>query len=378
MLAFATSPLYGVWSDARGRRYPIAIAAFGVGLPHIAYAFTGSVSAYVAGTAISGLFFVTLPLAFAYVADTVRPAGRAAAVGALMAMFGLSMAGGPLLGGLMAAQYGSHSVFWLSTLLTVMAVLYVLAVMPESVPPAPVGHIDWSLADPFDALKQLVQNRLLRRLAGVALLYYLSLWTVISQILLYTQRQFEFTPKQTGALLMIVGIGMMISEGILLRLMVCCMSERHILIVALSVFAIFLFLLGIATEGWHVYTATCLSLVYGMTQPALTSLVSHATPANRQGQVQGAINSVRAIAEGVAPVFAGVAMLGFEGTEFPGAPFVFCSALVVAAVFVAVGIDTSEPTTWLVVANESGSDDENWDENNQMMARKGDARARST
>ena len=166
------------------------MAAVGVGLPHIAYAFTGSVELFVAGTALSGLFFVTLPLAFAYVADTVPSTSRATAIGALMAMFGLSMATGPLIGGILASVYGTRSVFWLSTLLTAIAILYSLVVLPESLLPSSIEEsksIDWSKANPVAAVRGLATNALLKRLALVALLYYLSLWTVISQVLLYAR-----------------------------------------------------------------------------------------------------------------------------------------------------------------------------------------------
>merc|ERR1711959_371753 len=191
------------------------------------------------------------------------------------------MAIGPLAGSIIAEQSGTRTVFVVSSLLTIFTVLYVMYVLPESLNVTEVRGLqgtDWSRANPVKAMQLIWRHKLLAQLALIALLYYTCLWTVISQILLYARRRFGFSARQSGALLMIVGIGMMISEGILIRALIRFFSEKKLMVLALGVFTVFVSLLGLAYEGWHLYVATSLSVIYGMAQPLLAAMVSKAAP----------------------------------------------------------------------------------------------------
>ena len=343
-LAFGSSPFYGVWSDAVGRRIPLAVSVAGYGLPHVVYGVSGNVWAYVAANALSGIFFASLPLGFAYVADCVPSSQRATAIGLMMATFGMSMAIGPLAGSIIAEQSGTRTVFVVSSLLTILTVLYVMYVLPESLNVTEargLQRIDWSRANPLKAMQLIRRHKLLAQLALIALLYYTCLWTVISQILLYARRRFGFSARQSGALLMIVGIGMMISEGILIRALIRFFSEKKLMVLALGVFTVFMSLFGLAYEGWHLYVATSLSIIYGMAQPLLAAMVSKAAATTEQGQAQSSINGIKAISEGFAPVLAGCAMYLSEDFAMPGLPFLLAATLVAAAAYIAYNIDES-------------------------------------
>ena len=82
---------------------------------------------------LSGLFAETFPLTFAYIADCVDNDHRAAAYGLALATFGLSFSIGPILGGYASIEYGSRYVFLTSFLLVVFDVVYITAVLPETV-----------------------------------------------------------------------------------------------------------------------------------------------------------------------------------------------------------------------------------------------------
>jgi MFS family permease len=82
---------------------------------------------------LSGLFAATFPLTFAYIADCVDTDNRAAAYGLALATFGLSFSIGPILGGYASIEYGDRYVFLTSFLLVVVDVVYIAAVLPETV-----------------------------------------------------------------------------------------------------------------------------------------------------------------------------------------------------------------------------------------------------
>lgn len=170
---------------------------------------------------------------------------------------------------------------------------------------------------------------------------------------------------------MIVGLGMMFSEGILLRLLIRYFTERQLLIGGLVVFAVALLILGTANDGWQLYAAVSLSLVYGVIQPALMTLVSNAVTARQQGIVQGQINSVKAIAEGLAPAFGGVAMMLFEDSAVPGCPFIACSGLVLAAAYTAHGLAPDAEAWQHVHEDQEPTDLQMDDEQTRIMTASG-------
>ena len=81
---------------------------------------------------LSGIFSSTFTLVFAYISDTVtQREERVSAYGLALATFGLSFTIGPMAGGYLA-QYNTRYVFVCSLLLTVLDLLYIYAILPES------------------------------------------------------------------------------------------------------------------------------------------------------------------------------------------------------------------------------------------------------
>jgi EmrB/QacA subfamily drug resistance transporter len=73
------------------------------------------------------------PVAMAVIVNTfLDPRERARAIGIWGAVFGLSMAAGPLLGGLLVETIGWRSVFWVNVPLGVAAIVLAARVIPES------------------------------------------------------------------------------------------------------------------------------------------------------------------------------------------------------------------------------------------------------
>lgn len=191
----------------------------------------------------------------------------------------------------------------------------------------------------------------------ISFLYYMSLYGLVSQILLYTRRRFGFDAKQAGGMMMIVGIGMMISEGLIIRFLLRFTGEKQVLIIGMSFFFLLLLVLGTATQGWMVYCGVSFAIGSGMTQPAITSLVSRAVREDEQGLAQGSINSVRAIAEAIGPLVAGALMMLFEGSTLPGGSFLVCALIAAAAIYVAFNIeDFPNQAPWQKIENSEGGD----------------------
>lgn len=124
----------GALADRFGRRriFLVGLSSFAVASAICALA--PGVGALIAARAAQGVGASMLsPVALAIVVTSMPdPRERARAIGVWASVFGLSMAAGPLLGGVLLSQFSWRSVFWINVPLVALAVGAVLVVVPES------------------------------------------------------------------------------------------------------------------------------------------------------------------------------------------------------------------------------------------------------
>ena len=126
--------LAGSTADRVGRRrvFTVGLAAFGVG--SLMCALAPSIGWLVAARVVQALGGTMLnPVAMAIVAATfTEPAERARAIGVLGSMAGLSLALGPVLGGVLVDGIGWRSVFWVNLPIVVAALVCTALFVPET------------------------------------------------------------------------------------------------------------------------------------------------------------------------------------------------------------------------------------------------------
>ncbi|MGW2203151.1 MFS transporter [Streptomyces sp. NPDC001774] len=124
----------GALADRFGRRRVFRSGLVVFGLASLACAFAPSLGVLVAARAVQGIGASMLsPVALAIVVNAMPDAReRARAIGVWAAVFGLSLAAGPVTGGALIASFGWRSVFWINVPVVVAALVLVAVFVPES------------------------------------------------------------------------------------------------------------------------------------------------------------------------------------------------------------------------------------------------------
>ena len=376
VLAFFACPLFGKLSDALGRKLCLFVTVMGSCAPVCSLAFfqweyestvdifpnstlttttEGQVATaealpplaiplFVALLSISGLFSSTFPLVFAYISDSVQERNeRVTAYGLALATFGLSFTIGPMAGGYLASVKTDY-VFQSTLALTLLDLLYIYAILPESITPrvtlfSSKGHSDNSstssaatrqmlvqIADsiswnPLESIKLVLHDPFLRKVGQVAFFYYTGLWAVISTLSLYAVQHFGMNRQRLGELMSALGLSTMVAEAVLVRFLVPLLGEKKAVKIGLISFALQCFVLGAANEPWQLFVCAPLSMLGNLVYPSLSSLVSGIVEPEIVGEALGAINGIKALTEGIGPLIFGSLMTVSEHTAFPGSPY---------------------------------------------------------
>jgi len=393
ILAFFACPLFGKLSDALGRKICLFVTVLGSCAPVCSLAFFSwdvegkelvetfgngtivttttattnseelvvvsgetlppmAIPLFVVLLSFSGLFSSTFPLVFAYISDSVQERNeRVTAYGLALATFGLSFTIGPMAGGYLAGSKTDY-VFRSTLALTLLDLLYIYAVLPESITPRVIlfdkskkasdsssiatrrmwveiaDSISWN---PWDSIKLVLHDPFLRKVGQVAFFYYTGLWAVISTLSLYAVQHFGMNRQTLGELMSALGLSTMVAEAVLVRFLVPLVGEKRAVRIGLISFGLQCFVLGAANESWQLFVCVGLSLLGNLVYPSLSSLVSGIVEPETVGEALGAINGIKALTEGIGPLVFGTLMTFSEHTAFPGSPYWLAGVFVLVA-----------------------------------------------
>ncbi|HMR48403.1 MAG TPA: MFS transporter [Arachnia sp.] len=134
----------GALADRFGRRRVFQTGLVMFGLSSLAAAVAPSLEVLLAARVVQGVGASMLtPVALAIVVNVMTdPRERAQAIGIWGAMFGLSMAAGPVTGGALIAVFDWRAVFWINGPIVLAAILLVRTLVPESRAATP-RRLDW-------------------------------------------------------------------------------------------------------------------------------------------------------------------------------------------------------------------------------------------
>lgn len=325
-MQFLFSPLLGSLSDRFGRR-PILLGSLAaIFLDYIMMALADTIWLLLIGRIIAGIAAATFSTAAAFMADISRPEEKAARFGLVSAAFGAGFVLGPAIGGALA-EWGPRAPFWAAVVLSGANLAFGLVVLPETLR-APRAF-DWRRANPLGGLLAVGRLPGLGALLLIWVLYQVGNWAYPAVWAYFTQAAFGWGERMVGVSLAVYGIATVVVQGFLIRIVVPRLGERRMLAWFLPYSALMLLAVAFVPSGWMLLLLTPLTALGTLVTPAIQGLASRIAADDRQGELQGVLASLTAVAAIASPLLMTRAfnVATTPPYDFPGAPFLLAAVI---------------------------------------------------
>ena len=338
LMQFIFSPVLGALSDRYGRRPVILLSNFGLGLDYFVMALAPSVGWLFAGRVISGITAASFSIAGAYIADVTPPDKRAGSYGILSAAFGLGFVLGPALGGVLG-NVSARLPFWVAAGLSLLNGMYGLLVLPESLPSANREVFRWRRANPVGSWNLLSSHSELFGLALANFVSSIAHEALPTTFVLYAMYRYGWSERTVGLALATVGIFSALVGAGMVKPLVARFGERYVMAAGLCFGVAGFAIYGLAATGLIFWLAVPVNSLWGLSGPPMQGLMTRRVQASEQGQLQGALSSVRGIAFMIGPLLFTSAFAAFIGPwrpwHIPGAPYLLAALMLMAATLIA-------------------------------------------
>src|ERR1700692_2098095 len=352
LMQFFFSPVLGVLSDRFGRRPIILLSNLGLGLDYVVMALAPTIGWLFLGRIISGITASSIPTAMAYIADVTSREKRAGAFGMIGAAFGIGFTLGPVVGGFVG-NTNPRLAFWVAAGFSLTNWLYGFFFVPESLPQDQRKEFTWRRANPVGSLVLLRSHPDLWKLATIQFLAYVS-HEIFAIWALYAIYRFAWDSWSIAKSLFVVGVcTAAISAGLTGRV-VAWLGERRTLYIGQFFGAVGMMIAGLARSG-AVYVASIPVIsMWNISFPAAQGIMTHHVSEREQGELQGAIGSLRSIAFVIGPFLFSWTFAWFidpkHSFQLPAAGYYLAAALLFTAMFMATRIKQPQFTAASTVA----------------------------
>jgi|SRR5947209_6337718 len=357
LMQFVWSPVLGVLSDRFGRKPVIVLSNLGLGVDYAIMALAPNLWWLFVGRVVSGITSASATAAGAYIADVVPPERRAGAFGMFGAAFGLGFIIGPAIGGFLGGV-DPRLPFWAAAACSVLNALYGTLVLPESLSRDRRKAFSLARANPLGALRLLRRHRELSGLATSTFLSILASVCLQSTFVIYTIYRYHWDTRAVGLSLAFVGISSAVVQAAATGPLVKRLGERRAMYAGIVAGATGLALYGLAPNGIVFALATPILMFWGLASASAQQIMTRHVEPNEQGELQGAIGSIRGLAFLVGPsVFTltlAAAIGPWKNVGIPGAAWYLAALVLLAAAIPARAALRAETATVAHPSTSSG------------------------
>jgi len=339
VMQFLFAPVLGNLSDRFGRRPVLLGSLAALLIDYLIMGLAPTLGWLFVGRMLAGSAGATYPTANAVIADVTPGAERARYFGMLGAGWGVGFILGPVVGGLLGG-FGSRVPFFAAAGLVALNLLLGLVVFRETLGLENRRPFALKRSHLLAALRELRTYPVALLLLVVVVLYQIAHDVLPATWTFYMIERFHWSPREIGLSLAAVGICTAIVQGGLVGPITKRLGEKTSVYLGLLIGAASMLGYATAPSTPWLLVAIAVGAFFGLTMPALQSVMTRNVAANAQGELQGAIAGIGSLIAIFAPIAMTQLFRGFSsaspplGLHVPGAAFIAGAlALAVATLF---------------------------------------------
>ena len=303
-----SSPLWGRFSDRYGRRPALLVGLSASALAYIVFGLANSLAVLFLSRLVQGAGGGTTGVIHAYVADTMKPADRARALGWLSAATSAGVAIGPTLGSWFNLWLGPRAPGFAAAIFCLVNVFFAWKWLPESKPKAaavegpvkpkpPIWHTAWIVVShPRGTVSRLIW------IYAVGMLAFTCMTAVVA---LYLNAEFDVTEKTIGYFFTYIGILSFVMRSVFLGPVVDRVGETWAMRIGAGLLVIGFILYPLVPTVWLlVLVIPLVPIGTALLFPSTTSLMTRASEKSEVGTTMGTAQFFAGIARVAAPLAA--------------------------------------------------------------------------
>lgn len=333
LMQFLSAPILGQLSDVKGRKPILALSIFGTAIGYILFAsgiWFKSVTLLFLGRMIDGVTAGNFAIAQAAIADISEPQDRPKNFGLIGAAFGVGFVVGPVLGGILSdARLSSRlSVdvpFIFAAFLAIINTILVVQYFPNT---NQGKQLKIAFGQSWSNIKHVIGLEREKYLFIAWFLFQAGFAFYTSFVSAYYYNVFKVTERDVGMYFGVVGVGMIITQGFILRKIVKRFEPKKIVETSLLGIAFLIALIPyLGSFNLILILAGLLAVFLGLGFANFSAIMSKLAPKNEQGEVLGIAASVQALAQTFPPLIAAFLASKFKLTDplFASALFIVLS-----------------------------------------------------
>jgi multidrug resistance protein len=331
------APLWGRFSDRHGRRPALLIGLVAAAIAYMVFGLADSVWLLLVSRVVQGAGGGTTGVAQAYVADTIKPANRAKALGWLSAATSAGVMIGPAIGSLSHSLLGAQAPGFVAAGLCLVNAAFAWRWLPESRAPGTAGST--SVRKPvWHAAAEVLRHpgRAVSRYIWIYTVGMLAFSCLTAVLALFLDARFGVTEQTIGYFFTYVGALSLIMRSIFLGPIVERVGETRTMRAGTIALILGLLSYTVAPNLWVL--AAIIPLVpigTALLFPSTTSLMSHASDKAELGATMGVAQMFAGVSRVSAPL---IATAAFQQIG-PESPFLLAAGIVALVGVMAFRID---------------------------------------
>lgn len=321
IMTFFAAPILGELSDLYGRKKLLAACILVLALSQIFFAvgvLISSLTILFISRIVAGLASANISIAQASIADITEPKDRAKNFGLIGVAVGIGFIVGPALGGYIAALSNNASLpFFFAGALGLINLISVTFFLPEThtVPESKKHSI--TIFKALHNIKSAFNKNEASHLYTSNFLYFFGFTFFTSSTGIYLVQKFAITESGLGTYFGVLGMWIVITQGVILRIITKKYSEKQILRYSVALVGTMILLMPIMPSVIFMYILLpFIAIPQGLSMANLNALISKSVSPDKQGAAMGINASLSALAQGLVPALSGFVSALF-GLSFP-------------------------------------------------------------